>query len=77
MIRDAVQPQRLLRTQAAVAACGVFSFLNVYATQPLLPMLGRLYAVSKVELGMTVSAVTIGLAVSGAAVRHADGKCRP
>ncbi len=64
MIAELEQKGRLRRTQIAVAACGVGAFLNVYATQPLLPLLGRIYGVSKVELGMTVSAVTIGLAVS-------------
>jgi len=53
-----------VKTQAGVAACGVFAFLNIYATQPLLPLLAKLYGAPKVELGLTVSAVTVGMAIS-------------
>lgn len=47
-----------------MALCGVFAFLEVYCTQPLLPLLARLFHVSKTGVGMTVSATTLGVAIS-------------
>ena len=49
---------------AAVALCGVCAFLELYCTQPLLPMLARLFHASKTGAGMTVSAATLGVAIS-------------
>ena len=49
---------------AAVALCGVCAFLELYCTQPLLPMLARLFHASKTGVGMTVSAATLGVAIS-------------
>lgn len=49
---------------AAVALCGVCAFLELYCTQPLLPMLARLFHASKTGVGMTVSAATLGVALS-------------
>jgi len=48
----------------AIMLAGIAAFLNLYATQPLLPMLARIFAASKVAVGMTVSAATIGVALS-------------
>jgi MFS transporter, YNFM family, putative membrane transport protein len=48
----------------AIMLAGIAAFLNLYATQPLLPMLARIFAASKVGVGMTVSAATIGVALS-------------
>jgi predicted MFS family arabinose efflux permease len=48
----------------AVTLAGMASFLHLYATQPLLPMLARLFAASKSAVGMTVSAASIGVALS-------------
>jgi MFS family permease len=48
----------------AVMLAGIAAFLNLYATQPLLPMLVRIFAASKAAVGMTVSAATIGVALS-------------
>jgi MFS transporter, YNFM family, putative membrane transport protein len=48
----------------AVMLAGIAAFLNLYATQPLLPMLVRVFAASKAAVGMTVSAATIGVALS-------------
>jgi MFS family permease len=48
----------------AVALCGVCAFLQVYCTQPLLPMLTRLFHASKTGVGMTVSATTLGVALA-------------
>ena len=44
--------------------CGVCAFLEVYCTQPLLPLLARIFHVSKTGVGMTVSATTLGVAIS-------------
>ncbi|MEA2165072.1 MAG: transporter, family, putative rane transport protein [Thermoanaerobaculia bacterium] len=48
----------------AIMLAGVAAFLNLYATQPLLPMFAQLFAASKAAVGMTVSAATIGVALS-------------
>lgn len=47
-----------------MALCGVCAFLELYCTQPLLPMLARLFHASKTGVGMTVSAATLGVALS-------------
>jgi predicted MFS family arabinose efflux permease len=47
-----------------VALCGVCAFLELYCTQPLLPMLARLFHASKTGVGVTVSAATLGVALS-------------
>jgi MFS family permease len=44
--------------------CGVCAFLGVYCTQPLLPMLTKLFHASKTGVGLTVSATTLGVALS-------------
>ncbi len=49
---------------AAVFLCGLFAFLDLYATQPLLPLLARLYHASKAQVGLTISASTLGVAIS-------------
>ncbi len=49
---------------AAVALAGVFAFLDLYASQPLLPLLKHLYHASAGETGLTVSATTFGVAIS-------------
>jgi YNFM family putative membrane transporter len=49
---------------AAVALCGVCAFLELYCTQPLLPLLAQLFHASNTAVGMTVSAATLGVAVS-------------
>ncbi|MGB9078505.1 MAG: MFS transporter [Terracidiphilus sp.] len=55
-------PSRL--AAAAVFLCGVCAFLELYCTQPLLPLLARLFHASKTGVGMTVSAATLGVALS-------------
>jgi len=47
-----------------VVLCGVCAFLELYCTQPLLPLLTRLFHASKTGVGMTVSAATLGVALS-------------
>jgi MFS transporter, YNFM family, putative membrane transport protein len=48
----------------AVTLCGVCAFLQLYCTQPLLPLLTHLFHASKTASGMTVSAATLGVALS-------------
>lgn len=49
---------------AAVAVCGIFAFLNLYVTQPMLPMFEQIFHASKSVVGLTVSASTLGIAIS-------------
>jgi MFS transporter, YNFM family, putative membrane transport protein len=49
---------------AAVFLCGTCAFLELYCTQPLLPVLARLFHASKTGVGLTVSAATLGVAIS-------------
>jgi MFS transporter, YNFM family, putative membrane transport protein len=52
------------RAIAAVMLCGVFAFLTLYCTQPLLPMLTLVFHASKAAVGLTVSASTLGVALA-------------
>jgi len=53
-------PSRVL----AIFLCGVFAFLDLYCTQPLLPLLARVFHASETKAGLTISASTLGVAVS-------------
>jgi MFS family permease len=53
-----------IRAATAVTLCGVCAFLGLYCTQPMLPMLEALFNASKTAVGMTVSAATLGVALS-------------
>ncbi len=48
----------------AIAICGVCAFVDMYCTQPLLPMLVELFHASKAAARLTVSATTLGVAVA-------------
>ena len=48
----------------AVAAAGMCTFLNVYTTQSLLPYMRSLYNASEVQVSLTVSATTLGMALA-------------
>jgi predicted MFS family arabinose efflux permease len=48
----------------AVVLCGVCAFTDLYATQPLLPLFTHIFHVSKAAAGLTVSASTLGVALS-------------
>ncbi|HEX5236495.1 MAG TPA: MFS transporter [Silvibacterium sp.] len=69
---------RSFRAVAAVCLCGVFAFLNLYVTQPMLPLLERIFHASKSVVGLTVSAATLGVAISapilGALAEHMSRK---
>lgn len=47
-----------------VTLCGVCAFLELYCTQPLLPLLTRIFHSSKTAAGLTISAATLGVALS-------------
>lgn len=59
---DRTEPSRW--AAAAVTLCGICAFLQLYCTQPLLPLFTRLFHASKTAAGMTVSAATLGVALS-------------
>ena len=48
----------------AVMLAGTCTFLNVYCTQPLLPFLRQLFHASELQVSLTVSATTFGVALA-------------
>ena len=48
----------------AVMLCGICAFADLYVTQPLLPLFVHIFHVSKSAAGFTVSASTLGVALS-------------
>ena len=48
----------------AVFLCGMFAFVDLYCTQPLLPLLEQVFHASKSAAGLTISASTVGVATS-------------
>jgi predicted MFS family arabinose efflux permease len=52
------------RAVIAVTLAGVGAFFNLYATQPLLPLFEQIFHASKPAVGRTVSAATLGVAIS-------------
>ncbi|HTM18730.1 MAG TPA: MFS transporter [Terracidiphilus sp.] len=52
------------KAAAAVTLCGVCAFLELYCTQPILPLLAHIFHASKTGVGMTVSAATLGVAIA-------------
>jgi MFS family permease len=55
-------------TNIAVAACGATAFIDMYATQPLLPLLRHEFAASEARVAMTVSALTLAVAFAALVV---------
>jgi MFS transporter, YNFM family, putative membrane transport protein len=51
-------------SSTAVFLCGMFAFINLYCTQPLLPLLSRVFHASEARVSWTISASTLGVAVS-------------
>jgi YNFM family putative membrane transporter len=49
---------------AGIAITGFCAFLNLYATQPLLPSLQTFFGASQAEVSMTVSATSLGVALA-------------
>jgi predicted MFS family arabinose efflux permease len=56
-------PNDSLRT-ATVAIAGVCAFFNLYAPQPVLPRLAKLFNVTAGQISLMVSAATLGVALS-------------
>jgi len=50
----------------AVFLCGTFAFVDLYCTQPLLPLLERMFHATEAQVGVTISASTVGVAISAA-----------
>ncbi|HVM48705.1 MAG TPA: MFS transporter [Candidatus Acidoferrum sp.] len=50
-------------TVFAAMTAGACTFLNVYCTQPLLPLLQRTFKASEVQVSLTVGAVTLSVAL--------------
>ena len=48
----------------AVTLCGMCAFLGLNCTQPLLPLFTQIFHVTKTAAGLTVSAATLGVALS-------------
>ncbi len=55
-------------TNVAVAACGATAFIDMYATQPLLPLLQNEFAASRALVAQTVSALTLAVAFAALVV---------
>jgi MFS family permease len=51
-------------TVVAAMVAGACTFLNVYCTQPLLPLLMQIFHASEVEVSLTVGAVTLAVALA-------------
>jgi predicted MFS family arabinose efflux permease len=52
------------RRLIAVVFAGFCAFLDTYATQPLLPMLQKDFHTDKVQVSLTISAVTLAVAIA-------------
>jgi predicted MFS family arabinose efflux permease len=50
----------------AAFLCGVFAFIDLYSTQPLLPLLSHVFHSSEAQVSLTISASTLGVAISAA-----------
>jgi len=50
----------------AAFLCGLFAFLDLYCTQPLLPLFAQVFHASRSAVGTTVSASTFGVAIAAA-----------
>lgn len=48
----------------AVVLAGLCGFLNLYATQPLLPLFASIFHASKIQVSFTVTAATAGVAIA-------------
>ncbi len=56
-----------------IVLAGLTAFLNLYATQPLLPLLARSFSASHFAVSLTVTMATVGVAIAAPAVgRLAD-----
>jgi predicted MFS family arabinose efflux permease len=56
--------QKLDKATAATMLAGLCTFLNVYSTQPLLPLLRQVFHASELEVSLTVSATILATALT-------------
>ncbi|MFZ0828453.1 MAG: MFS transporter [Verrucomicrobiia bacterium] len=67
IVTPATRPARTEKSFAlaifAVMVAGACTFLNVYCTQPLLPLFQHLFHASEMEVSLTVGAVTLAVAL--------------
>jgi predicted MFS family arabinose efflux permease len=79
VVQQEVQQESLSRTEKgaredrnsvtqtlAVFLCGMVAFLDLYCTQPLLPLLSQIFHTSEAGVSLTISASTLGVAFSAA-----------
>ncbi|HZS44653.1 MAG TPA: MFS transporter, partial [Blastocatellia bacterium] len=52
-----------IRLLSAAMLVGFCAFLNLYAPQPLLPLLSETFKASKVQVGLTITATTLAVAI--------------
>ena len=57
---------RPYRQVFAAFLCGMFAFIDLYCTQPLLPLLATVFRASEANVSLTISASTLGVALSAA-----------
>jgi YNFM family putative membrane transporter len=50
----------------AAFLCGMLAFIDLYCTQPLLPFLSHVFQASEAKVNLTISASTLGVALSAA-----------
>jgi len=50
----------------AIFLCGTFAFLDLYCVQPLLPLFAHIFHATETHVGLTISASTLGVAISAA-----------
>ncbi len=55
--------KKLDKTTAAIMVAGLCTFLNIYTTQPLLPLLREIFRASELEVSLTVSATILATAL--------------
>ncbi len=55
---------RPARAVIAVCVSGIFAFLNLYSTQPLLPLFSHIFHASEAMVGLTISASTLAVALA-------------
>jgi YNFM family putative membrane transporter len=53
-----------MRQMVAIFLCGSLAFVDLYCTQPLLPLLAQIFHASEGRVSLTISASTLGVAIS-------------
>lgn len=58
------QPASQRRLSVATVFAAIAAFLQIYSTQPMLPRLRSVFAATEIQVSLTVSALTIGVALA-------------